>query len=173
MEMKQQCFWRSVGAGALGGLTASFVMNQFQSLLSKAQKALSRGNDDTERSSEGGGEDATVKTAEAIAHIVFGCELSDADKKWAGPAVHYAFGTSMGALYGALSEKLPVVSAGRGTAFGTALWLGADEIAVPATGLSGPATESPLSSHASALAAHLAYGLTTDLVRQFVLRDDH
>ncbi len=52
--------------------------------------------------------------------------------------------------------------------FGAALWLGADEVAVPLFGLSGPPFAYPASTHASALAAHLVYGATADLVRRAV-----
>ena len=174
MDVKQQCLWKSIGAGALGGLAASFAMNQFQSLSnkawSKAKKAVSGQKSAGQESS--GGDDATVKTAQAIADAVCGCQLSDSDKKWAGPAVHYTIGTAMGALYGAATQTVSAASSGRGVAFGTALWLGADEIAVPALGLTGSPTESPLSSHANALASHLVFGFVTDLVRRTMLREN-
>lgn len=167
MATKQKCTWKSIAAGALGGLAASFAMNQFQSLLSKAQEALS-----AEKPSAGsGGDDATVKTAQAIADVVCHCELSDSDKKWAGPAVHYTFGTTMGAAYGALAAYIPEINAGKGTAFGTALWLGADEVAIPSLGLGSAPAEMPLSSHASALAAHLVYGWVTYAIRRTVLQE--
>ena len=88
------------------------------------------------------------------------------EKEIAGPAVHYAFGATMGAMYGVLAEVAPAVSAGWGMPFGTALWLAADEVAVPALGLSKSPTEYPASTHASALASHLVYGLSVDLVRR-------
>ena len=39
-------------------------------------------------------------------------------------------------------------------------------VAVPALGLAKPPTEHPPHTHADALAAHFAYGLTTDLLRR-------
>ena len=164
-----RCIWTSILAGALGGLAGSFVMNQFQALWSVAEKKIeeAEGPQDSGEADEQAGEsgdDATVKAAKFISKNAFGHELTDDEKKWAGPAVHYGYGTSMGALYGALAGGSTTVSAGRGTAFATALWLGGDEIAVPALGLGGSPLESPLSSHVSALAAHLVYGVVTDLV---------
>jgi putative membrane protein len=50
------------------------------------------------------------------------------------------------------------------------VWLGADEIGVPALGLSGPPTQYPLSVHLYALASHLVYGFTTELVRRTLRR---
>lgn len=144
-------------------------MNQFQAVLSSAEKAVAEKSDGQQQSG-GGGEDATVKTAEAISETLGGHEMTEAEKKWAGPAVHYGFGALMGAVYGALVHAAPEIGLGRGALFGTALWLGADEIAVPAFGLSGPSTETPASSHVSALAAHLVYGLVTDLVKRSLVQ---
>jgi putative membrane protein len=88
----------------------------------------------------------------------------------AGPALHYGFGALTGAVYGALAELVPAVTWGAGAPFGTAVWLGADEVTVPALGLSGPPWESPPSVHARALGAHLVYGLTTEGVRRLARR---
>ena len=59
----------------------------------------------------------------------------------------------------------PVVTAWDGMCFGTAVWLGADEIALPALHLSKPPQEYPLSLHTSALLAHWVYGFVTEVVR--------
>ncbi|MCU1232490.1 MAG: hypothetical protein JWP63_457 [Candidatus Solibacter sp.] len=151
---------KSILAGAIGGLAASYVMNQFQSLWAKVAK---------EPPQESSGEDATVKTAEAISKCLLHHELTDAQKKWAGPAVHYAYGTIVGAVYGALAETVPAAKAGCGAAYGAAVWLAGDEIAVSALGLSQPPSQTPPVSHAKALASHLVYGVTTDLARQAIL----
>jgi putative membrane protein len=155
--------WKGVAAGALGGLVASYAMNQFQAV---TKKLSADGQGEAEKNE---GEDATVKTAEAITGAL-GHPLSQEEKKVAGPVVHYAFGAAMGALYGALAELSPKVAAGAGVPFGTAVWLGADEVTVPALGLSKKAAETPPAVHAYALASHLVYGLATDLVRRAVLR---
>jgi len=53
-----------------------------------------------------------------------------------------------------------------GLPLAAALWLAADEAAVPALGLSKSPLDYPLSSHLSALAAHGVYGVTTELARR-------
>jgi putative membrane protein len=156
-----KCVWKSVAAGAVGGLVAAFAMNQFQSLLKAASGQQKSSSQD---------EDATVKTAKAISQTFFAHELTDDQKKWAGPAVHYSLGASLGAVYGALAETAPLATAGAGTAYGTAVWFGADEIAVPAFGLSKGPAEFPLSTHLSALASHLVFGVVTGLTRRLILR---
>ena len=113
-------------------------------------------------------ENATVKTAQRISREVLQHELTSTEKKLAGPAVHYAYGSLVGTLYGGLAEFLPGVSTGMGLPFGFALWLLGDEIAVPALGLAKPPTEYPPQMHADALAAHLMYGLTNDVLRRIL-----
>jgi putative membrane protein len=158
---------KSLIAGAVGGLAASYAMNQFQSLLTAVTKELSKREGDQQSS---GGEDATVKAAEVISEHVFHHELTGAEKKWAGSAVHYAFGTLIGAVYGVLAETVPAARSGHGAAFGTAVWLAADEIGVPALGLAQPPSQTPASSHVKALASHLVYGFTTDLTTRTIQR---
>jgi uncharacterized membrane protein YagU involved in acid resistance len=64
----------------------------------------------------------------------------------------------------------PIVTIGNGVGFGTGVWLLADEVAVPAAGLSKPAQEVPLTTHIYALVSHLVYGWITETVRRAVRR---
>jgi putative membrane protein len=113
-----------------------------------------------------GGDDATVKTAQAISRRLFHHELSPAEKKIAGPVVHYGYGALGGAIYGALTEVWPLAGAGFGLLYGMMLWLLGDEIAVPALGLGPPPTKVPVRAHADYLGAHLAYGIALDVARR-------
>ena len=174
--------WKGLAAGLIGGLVASWTMNRFQDVWSKlaegeeespgagvARPDVSRTDERPEQPSGGEGEaDATVKAASAISEGIFDHRLTRGQKEWAGPAVHYAFGTSVGGLYGAAAELAPGVAAGAGLPFGAAFWLIADEGAVPLLGLSKGPTEYPLSTHVYALASHLVYGLTAEAVRRAV-----
>ncbi len=149
--------WRGVLAGVVGGLAGAWTMNQFQAALSRAQPQQ-----------PSSGDDATQKAAAAMAQPFLDRPLTRDEKRVGGPVVHYAFGSIMGGLYGAMAEARPRTSLGWGLPFGAVVWLGADEIGVPLAGLSQSATEAPLSTHASALAAHLVYGATADAVRRAV-----
>jgi hypothetical protein len=170
--------WKGILAGLAGGLVASWTMNQFQAALTRmaegTQKPHGAQSMQPSQGSKGNGEDAkeqddaTVKTAEAISEGVFGHELQESEKKPAGAAVHYAFGTASGALYGALAEVVPQVTTAGGIPFGAAFWLLADEVSVPLLGLSKGPTAYPLSTHAYALASHLVYGATAELSRRAV-----
>jgi uncharacterized membrane protein YagU involved in acid resistance len=147
--------WRGLFAGALGGLVGSIAMGQFHSLVLPKIEAPSAEK-----------EDATVKTASAISQSVFNHELSPAQKKIAGPVVHFAFGTGVAAIYGALVEFAPPVRAVWGMPFGAAVWLGAHVITVPALGLSDPITASEPATEAAEFSAHVAYGAVVEGVRQ-------
>lgn len=161
-------------AGLLGGLAASWVMNRFQAAVPAEtfEKLLGDTDDahDDDGQDDGGGdsEPATVRAAEAVSEGVLGHALTENEKAWAGPAVHYAFGSSVGAAYGALAEAAPRVTAGAGLPFGVAFWAVADEGAVPALGLSAPPWEHPPSTHVYALASHLIFGLAAEFVRRLV-----
>jgi hypothetical protein len=172
-------------AGFIGGLVASWTMNQFQAALSKLMEGIEKPHGAQSLKPSGGQEgvremkrepednseeqeDATEKLASAISENVFGHELDKNEKETAGAVVHYAFGAAMGGVYGIAAEVAPEVSAGLGVPFGAVFWLAADEVTVPLLGLAKPPTEYPLSTHAYALASHLVYGLTAEAVRRAV-----
>jgi uncharacterized membrane protein YagU involved in acid resistance len=151
--------YQGVIAGAVGGLVASWTMTRFQVLLSNALT----GQPDPHKEQ---GEDSTVKTAKKISTGLFGHELSPEEKKAAGPIVHYAYGTGIGALYGGLAQRHEPITSGFGSAYGAAAWALGDEIAVPALGLGRKPAETPLSEHFQTLAAHLVYGITLEGIRR-------
>lgn len=168
---REKCAWKGMLAGAVGGLAASYVMNQFQAgwmaanerLLPESQRRRLRPKKEKDENAP-----ATIKAAEAIWRVVGGGKLSEHQKKIAGPIIHYAFGAANGAMYGALSKYMPRTRVGRGTVFGAVLWVVADEVGVPALGLSKSPENYPLSNHLYALASHLVYGVTADGVSRGV-----
>jgi uncharacterized membrane protein YagU involved in acid resistance len=163
-ERRHRSVWKGMVAGLAGGLAASWAMNQFQA----GMKKVTEGNGQQKGEQREGGGDATVKAASAMSETVAHHQLTHDEKKVAGPVVHYVFGSTIGALYGAAAEFSPMTAKGWGVPFGAAVFVGADEIGVPLAGLSEPPQEVPASTHASALAAHLVYGATTDGVRRIV-----
>jgi uncharacterized membrane protein YagU involved in acid resistance len=160
-------------AGMIGGLVGTIVMTEFQGAWSSASKKLesngaagkNRGRRNAQSEQEN--EDATMKAAGQIASVA-GRQLSHEQKKKARPLVHYGFGTLQGAMYGAVTE-LAGVSGGflPSLIFGAALFAAADEIALPALGLSGKPSEYPVSTHLYGLASHIVYELSTEIARRF------
>jgi len=170
--------WKGAAAGLVGGLVASWTMNQFQAAWSRATEGFAKAHgsqssqpsealpsQDSEQNKENE-DDATVKAARSISECIFGHELKESNKQVAGAAVHYAFGTATGGVYGAITELAPEVTIGAGLPFGAAFWLVADETAVPFRGLSKPPAAYPASTHVYALASQLVFGLTAELVRR-------
>lgn len=113
-------------------------------------------------------DDATMKTASRLARAFTGKELSKAQKKMGGSLIHYGYGAAIGALYGAAAERNPTLSRLAGLPFGAALFVGGDEIAVPALHLSTSPLKYPLSSHLYGLTSHFVYGVTTELSRRLL-----
>lgn len=171
--MRNHCdhrFLKGAIAGMIGGFVASWAMNKFQSGVSTAAKAWEKSAHRPEESeSQASGDSAaTVVLAQRISLSVLRRTLTHDELKIAEPLVHYGFGTLAGGLYGLLAEVTPLARKGAGCAYGTAVWLGGDEIAVPMLELSKGPDKYPLSSHAEALASHWAYGLTLEGVRRGV-----
>jgi uncharacterized membrane protein YagU involved in acid resistance len=167
-DRQGRALWKGALAGIVGGLVASWAMNRFQAGLSNAARAWSDEQQQPQSEQHGDGDDATMKAAEAISDTVASRPLSKQERQKAGSVIHYAFGSSVGAAYGVLAELAPRTTIAWGSLFGAALWLSADEIAVPALGLSKSPREYPATTHASALAAHLVYGMTADAVRRAI-----
>jgi uncharacterized membrane protein YagU involved in acid resistance len=110
----------------------------------------------------------TMHAAAAIVHGLFQRAPSEREKQRLGQLLHYTFGTTTGAFYGALADAIPALTTARGVPFGLAVWLLADELATPALGLSQPPTRQDCVTHTYALASHCVYGLTTECTRRFV-----
>jgi len=157
---------KGIVAGVAGGLLASLVMEQFQALWTMVGEKLQEPKGDTRPKKKP--KPTTVKTADVLSRQLFGHKVPKNKQKMAGEAVHYAMGATSGAIYGAMAEVAPVVTAVEGTAFGTAVWLVADEVSLPVLGLSKPPTSIPLSTHVYALASHFVYGAVTEAIRRVV-----
>ena len=105
---------------------------------------------------------------DAVAHE--GWDLLN-DRMTAARAQHasvHAKLAALGVAYGVAAEFRPGVTAGYGTAFGTAAAALLDEGAVPAVGLGAAPWTAPASTHAYALSSHLVFGAVTEFVRRQV-----
>jgi putative membrane protein len=170
--------WQGVIAGAVAGLVAAWAMEQFQSRFSQA---TDDGLDDAQRRSgrearwsartqdqvSGESRPATVEAGEAAAVTALDGPVTF-EEDAVGPLMHYAFGAAVGALYGALAESRPRVTRLAGIPFGMGVWATADEVGVPAAGLSRAPWERPLRAHTYSALSHAVYGLTTETVRRLV-----
>ncbi|HEX4576140.1 MAG TPA: DUF1440 domain-containing protein [Edaphobacter sp.] len=183
MRAKRPSVLRGIITGATAGIAATLIMDQFFKLTSAGQKAvekqmkLAQGASPWEIAHEqvqheqqaAEREDSTEIVARKIAEAT-GKTLDKEQKKTAGRAVHYTFGTLVGIAYGVSAELIPEVRTGAGTAFGTILFLGADEVAVPAFQLAPPPDQAPATDHLQHWAAHVVYGGSLELVRSLIYR---
>src|SRR5689334_18038877 len=140
-----------VAIGQVAGIAGTVAMDQFFRLWNAISK---KEGDDKPQKRE---EPSTVKTADAIWKGVTRTSLPESSRKLAGQLVHYGFGAGVGAAYGALAHVDERTTRGRGILYGLGVWLAADEIAVPALGLSKGPAKAPFSSHLMGLGAHLVY----------------
>jgi putative membrane protein len=165
---------KGIVAGVAGGLAGTWAMNEFQRLWTRTvdgpapDSAAGRhdARDWQERSE--GGRNSNAMAAQAIAEHTIDRPLTRGELAVAAPAVHFAFGAAMGALYGGLVETSGKGGLVNGAAFGTSVWAAADEVAMPAMGLSGPTTERPSEMHLQSFASHVVFGVTAETVRRGV-----
>jgi putative membrane protein len=158
----------------IGGIVGTWAKDHVQAWWSKAVDGFespSAGgrHDSREWQERYEGENANELAAQAVADRTIDRALTRDELAVAAPLLHYTFGASMGALYGGLTETgddVPLMMSGAG--FGTAVWVAADEVAMPLLGLSKRKGELPLEAHAQSLVAHIVYGLTTEIVRRGV-----
>lgn len=170
---------RGALAGLIGGAIAAYVMNRYQEIESRPvnvrRQEQSRreygqtANDPGESKAQLAG-DPKVQLAQRVSRNLFDHELSDIEQMAVGPAIHYGYGAAVGALYGGLAELMPTIGMGMGIPYATLLWLGGDEIALPALGVAAPPTQTPPARHASHLASHFVYGITLDVARRILRR---
>jgi putative membrane protein len=164
-KKSERSVWKGALAGLAAGLIASWAMDRFQDVwIAVSEKDKANEHSAPEE------DNATVKAASAVSEGIFHHKLTAHEKQLAGPAVHYAVGGTGGLIYGIAAELMPQVTLGSGLPYGATFWLVVDEGLVPAFGLSKPASEYPLSTHVYALASHLVFGATTEILRQ-LLRD--
>ena len=157
-------FAKGLFAGIAAGLLASFLMEQFQALWSKAARELNP----TKGAEKSGAQEepATVKVAQAVSEGLTHKKIPASKKAFAGEAVHYTMGAASGAIYGVVAELTPLATVADGMAFGASVWLTADNAVLPSLGFAKPPTQTPASTHVYALASHLVYGFVTEAVRR-------
>jgi putative membrane protein len=166
--------WRLL-IGIAGGLAGAVAMNVFGRIVVGARggREATGAAPGADRSGRGvqppqaehdASDDATVRVGRRVYRAVTRREPRRVAEMWLGSAAHYAFSGVVGAAYGILSGRVPVIRAGRGTLYGTLVWIAADEIAMPALRLSRGPRQLPWGVHAYALAGHWVFASTLDAV---------
>jgi putative membrane protein len=105
----------------------------------------------------------TARTGQAV-----GIPADECEPKW-GPityAGHFGYGTTTGAIFGAISDKTAILPANvlGGIEYGLAVWSGSYLGWLPATGLHPPATRDTARRNAIMVGAHVIWGAALGLV---------
>jgi len=183
MSRNEPSVVRGIVTGITAGIAATLIMDQFLKLTSATQKAVEKqarlaqgesiweiAHEQVQKEQEAAAQEGSTEIVARKLAEATGTQLTKEDKKIAGQAVHYTFGTLMGIVYGVSAELIPEVTTGAGTAFGTLLFLCADEVAVPAFQLAPSPTETSATDHLQHWAAHVVYGGSLELVRSLMKR---
>jgi uncharacterized membrane protein YagU involved in acid resistance len=152
---------RTIGRAAVGaaaGVAAGVVMTQVHELWARAENKL--GGAPRERDELAPIHEEKPATVRAAAAIVG--PIAPEREAHAGTVAHLVMSGTTGALYSLLAPAVPRFGIGRGLAYGTAVWLVADELMVPMLRLSRPPWEHAAKTHIRALLAHLVYGAVLD-----------
>jgi putative membrane protein len=172
---------KGVLIGAAAGLFAGWAMVQFQKLWAFSQEELSGRQTESEtpkhrqaaqqeQRQQEDSDDATQKLANKISQATLDRDLTQREKDVAGPAIHYGFAALAGAIYGGLAEVTDVTTSGFGALFGTLLFLGADEVVVPALKLSPPPGKVSADKHLYGWVSHLVYAASLEGARRGLQR---
>lgn len=167
---------KAVFAGLLGGLAGAWAMSCFSDGWERAAE-LARGSETKSRRRKAPPPlmhasqqewDSTVNTAVVVARQVLHRRLRRNQRELGAVVVHYAVGASMATGYAVLREFWPGARLAAGAFFGAALWLAAQEVAMPLLRLSGSPRQYSLPAQAQSLGEHVVYGCTTEIVLRVV-----
>jgi hypothetical protein len=156
-------------SGAAAGVAGTFAMNVAQRLWTlvagdRPPESAAGSHDARDWQERSEAQNSNEIAAQAVASMV-GQRLTEQQLAVAAPIVHFTFGAAVGAAYGLYVQRRGNGHTS-GLALGTALWLTADEIAMPLLGLGRSTLRRPLEMHLQSLAAHFVYGVVTERVRR-------
>jgi uncharacterized membrane protein YagU involved in acid resistance len=158
----------SVIVGAAAGLAGALAMSEFQGWWSRAVSGDDRPSSAGDHDARGWQErnedrNANELLAQRIAASTVHRTLQRRELAIAAATLHYGFGAALGAAFGAMAGRVRLVPGATGAAFGAAVWIAADEVAVPALNLSDPDAGYPADAHLQSFASHIVFGVTTEL----------
>ncbi len=149
----QQAPGKALAKGILAGIVAGVVATAAKSFAEKLYPPRTHGE---------------PEPPAVLADKVAGHELAPASKAIATEAIHWGFGITAGAAYGALVEFYPEASSREGVNFGMTLMALTHESALPAMGLSAAPAAQTGREKTSEIATHVVFGLVTETVRKLV-----
>ena len=146
---------RGLISGVLGGLAGTLVKTAIEKVL-PVRKPNTRS--------------AQIKMVDDLSMKLTGERISESNHELAEQLVKVPFGASLGATYGYAKRDKLDTNIFDGAAYGATTWIGTHETSLPLLGLKDNPTEIPAKIQVNELLAHLAFGITTELVRGYVAK---
>jgi uncharacterized membrane protein YagU involved in acid resistance len=109
--------------------------------------------------------EAAGKVVDILSRRVLHTCLRRDNRQRAAMVFHFAFGTLAGAMYGAIAESFPVVTAGMGAPFGAVEWLLGNKLTAPQFALLKPRRRYSKQERIQTLASHVVFGIATEMTR--------
>ena len=144
---------RSLTKGIIAGIVAGLAATAAKAMVEKVYPPRASG---------------TPKPSEMMAERLAGHELAPRQKEVASDTLHFAFGATTGAVYGALAEYYPAASSREGINFGMTMMALTQETALPAMGLGLAPAEQSVREKTSEFASHVVFGLVAETTRRLV-----
>ena len=154
-----------IGAGA--GIVAAWAMNEFQKMWLKASpEGLGVSGTGHQQRTPRTDVEVMRVIAARTSHAFMGRELTKAKRNLAALLLHYGFGATTGALYGALASKSDLFTSGFGSAFGTAFFAIGYAFAPEDLKPSVPPHDEHMVSVVYEWLTHVVYGVTLEVGRR-------
>ncbi len=144
---------RSLISGFVGGLAGTAVKSLIEYYL-PVRKVQDRS--------------AQIKILDDLSTKITGTPISTSNEALAEQLVNVPFGGSLGAAYGYGKKDREGLRPMDGIAFGATTWASTHESSLPILGLERTPTDTPLRMQLNELFAHVAFGITTEVVRHYV-----
>lgn len=154
----------AAGRGLVAGAIGTAAMTAWQEFAARLQSAASAEEAGSDEGQQDGGDEAAwehapapAQVARRIAEGVFHRRLPPRSIPAVAQAMHWAYGTGWGALYGVLRDSTDARGLREGAAWGAAVWT-ASYIQLVPLGLYQPPWKYPPKELALDLSYHLVYG---------------
>lgn len=170
---KQPSVLSTVLAGTAAGLLASWVKSQDEPLLQKVAEQIAPPTPPQKGlPAADSGNDQVMPPALVVdkAHkLATGIPASAEQKSTGMQLLHYGMGTGQAVAYFLAVRRWPALTAGFGTAFGAAAFLGTHASTLPAMGVQTPPQQLPTSWWIWEGGSHLAFGASVEGLRRLWL----
>lgn len=144
---------RSLISGFVGGLAGSAVKSLIEQFLPVRE---------VEQRS------AQIKIVDDLSTKITGTPISTQNEAIAEQLVNIPVGGSLGAAYGYGKKDRLGLKPMDGVIFGATTWASTHETSLPILGLEPKPTDIPIRMQLNELFAHVAFGVTTELVRHYM-----